>query len=189
VSWLNTAYLSKVWYLAKQRGKFTFTRLEGTRDLQISTAETSHSRFLIGYRNQWSTVRRYEGVSKSFRTGRLERELQMVQLSATRCSCMAILWVCLVSFAAITLCVVSQRVFIVVSVYFVIDSVRKLLHTPSYLCVCVGGGGAYTTVHEHRFCLSANSYHPLSLQVPFLILTHSSYTWQKCVYQVHREFN
>jgi hypothetical protein len=31
-----------------------------------------------------------------------------------------------VSFAAITLCVASQRVFIVV-VYFVIDSVRKLL--------------------------------------------------------------
>jgi hypothetical protein len=39
-------------------------------------------------------------VSKSFRTGRLERELQMVQLSATRCSCIAILWVSLVSFAA-----------------------------------------------------------------------------------------
>jgi hypothetical protein len=36
------------------------------------------------------------------------------------------------SFAAITLCVASQRVFIVVSVYFVIDSVRKLLDTPSY---------------------------------------------------------
>jgi hypothetical protein len=33
----------------------------------------------------------YEGVSKSFRTDRLERELQMVQLSATRCSCIAIL--------------------------------------------------------------------------------------------------
>jgi hypothetical protein len=33
-----------------------------------------------------------------------------------------------VSFAAITLCVASQRVF----VYFVIDSVRKLLDTPSY---------------------------------------------------------
>jgi hypothetical protein len=43
----------------------------------------------------------------------------MVQLSATRCSCIAILWVSLVSFAAITLCVGSQRVFIVVSVYFV----------------------------------------------------------------------
>jgi hypothetical protein len=34
---------------------------------------------------------KYEGVSKSFRTGRLERELQMVQLSAIRCSCIAIL--------------------------------------------------------------------------------------------------
>jgi len=33
----------------------------------------------------------YEGVSKSFRTGRLERELQMVQLPATKCSCIAIL--------------------------------------------------------------------------------------------------
>jgi len=38
-----------------------------------------------------------------------------------------------VSFAAITLCVASQRVFIVVSVHFVIDSVRKLLDTPSYI--------------------------------------------------------
>jgi hypothetical protein len=38
-----------------------------------------------------------------------------------------------VSFATITLRVASQRVFIVVSVYFVIDSVRKLLDTPSYL--------------------------------------------------------
>jgi hypothetical protein len=36
------------------------------------------------------------------------------------------------SFAAITLCVASQRVFIIVVVYFVIDSVRKLLDTPSY---------------------------------------------------------
>jgi hypothetical protein len=38
------------------------------------------------------------------------------------------------SFAAITLCVASQRVFIVtVVVYFVIDSVRKLLATHSYI--------------------------------------------------------
>jgi hypothetical protein len=37
-----------------------------------------------------------------------------------------------VSFAAITLCVASQRVFIVAVVYFGIDSVRKLLDTPSY---------------------------------------------------------
>jgi hypothetical protein len=34
-----------------------------------------------------------------------------------------------VSFAAITLCVASQRVFVV---YFVIHSVRNLLDTPSY---------------------------------------------------------
>jgi len=38
----------------------------------------------------------------------------------------------LVSFVAITLCVASQGVFNVVSVYFVIDSVRKLLDTLSY---------------------------------------------------------
>jgi hypothetical protein len=37
-----------------------------------------------------------------------------------------------VSFAAIILCVASQRVIPKVSVYFVIDSVRKLLDTPSY---------------------------------------------------------
>jgi hypothetical protein len=37
-----------------------------------------------------------------------------------------------VNFAAITLYVASQRVFIVVSLYFVIDSVRKLLDTPYY---------------------------------------------------------
>jgi hypothetical protein len=34
-----------------------------------------------------------------------------------------------VSFGAITLYVASQRVFVVVSIYFVIDSVRKLLDT------------------------------------------------------------
>jgi hypothetical protein len=38
-----------------------------------------------------------------------------------------------VSFAAITLCVPSQRVFIVVNVYFVIDPVRKVLDIPSYV--------------------------------------------------------
>jgi hypothetical protein len=57
----------------------------------------------------------YEGVSKSFWTGCLEWELQMVQLSATRCSCIPILWVSLVSFATITLCVASQWAFLVVS--------------------------------------------------------------------------
>jgi len=37
-----------------------------------------------------------------------------------------------VSFAGITLCVDSQRVFVLVSMYFIIDSVRKFLDTPSY---------------------------------------------------------
>jgi hypothetical protein len=63
----------------------------------------------------------------------------MVQFSAPRCSCMAILRVSLVSFAAITLRVASQRVFIVV-VYFVIDSVLELLDTPSYDTVSVTKG-------------------------------------------------
>jgi hypothetical protein len=74
----------------------------------------------------------YECVCKSFRTGCLERELQIVQFSATRYSCIGILWVSIVTFAAITLRVASQRVFIVGSIYFVIDSVRKLLDTHSY---------------------------------------------------------
>jgi hypothetical protein len=62
--------------------------------------------------------------------------VQMVQLSATRCNCIGILWVSLVSFVSITLCVASQRVFIVVSVYFVIDSFRKL-YVCVRVCVCV----------------------------------------------------
>jgi uncharacterized membrane protein len=41
------------------------------------------------------------------------------------------------SFAAITICVASQGVFVVVIiVYFVIDSVRKLLDTPTYADKC-----------------------------------------------------
>jgi hypothetical protein len=76
----------------------------------------------------------YEGVSKRFWTGRLEWELQMVQLSASRCICIATLWVSVMSFAIITLCVASQLMFIIVIVvYFVIDSVRKLLAIASYV--------------------------------------------------------
>jgi hypothetical protein len=74
--------------------------------------------------------------------------LRMVQLSATRCNCIAILWVSLVSFAAITLCVASQRVFIIIVVYFVIDSVRKLLDTPSYKCRVLGLWIAYVWKFE-----------------------------------------
>jgi hypothetical protein len=91
------------------------------------------------------SVKMYEGVSKSVRTGRLERELQMVQLSVTRCSSVPILWVSLVSFAAITLCVASQWVFIVI-VYFVINSVRRLLDKPLYRIL------KNMKVHQHNWC-------------------------------------
>jgi hypothetical protein len=60
--------------------------------------------------------------------------MQMVQPSATRYSCITIFLVGLVSFAIVTLCVASQLVIPKVSIYFIIDSVKKLLHTPS--CVC-----------------------------------------------------
>jgi hypothetical protein len=56
----------------------------------------------------------------------------MVQLSATRCSCIAVLSQSS-EFAVTTLCVASQRVIPKVSVYFVIVSVRKLLNTTSYI--------------------------------------------------------
>jgi hypothetical protein len=97
-----------------------------------------------------------ESVSKSFRTGRLERELRMVQLSASKCSFIAILWVSLVSFAAITLCVASQRVFIV---YFVIDSVRKLLDTPSY------SGRLKLVLVHHISCSPGYTVHGVSVQM------------------------
>jgi hypothetical protein len=71
----------------------------------------------------------YEGVPKSFRTGFLERELQMGHLSASRCSCIVVLWVSLVSFANITLCVASQRVFVVISLS---TQSGKILDTASY---------------------------------------------------------
>jgi hypothetical protein len=59
---------------------------------------------------QWNNIRGYIQKFPDY----LERELQMVQLSATRCSCTAILWVSLVSFIAITLCDASQQVFVAV---------------------------------------------------------------------------
>jgi hypothetical protein len=74
------------------------------------------------------TVCTTKSVSRSFRTDRLKRELQMVHLSDTRCSCIAILWASSVSFAAITLCVASQRVLTVV--YLVMIQARNFLIRP-----------------------------------------------------------
>jgi hypothetical protein len=96
----------------------------------------------------------------------------MVQLSATRCSCIAILRVSLVSFAAITLRVASQRVFIiivvvvvVVVVYFVIDSVRKLLDTPSYTNTAAGLGLS-SSDNAHRQVSWKSAYYCLQVWYP-----------------------
>jgi len=48
-------------------------------------------RMALTYTKDKFILRYYESVSKSFRSGRLERELQLVQLSATWCNCITIL--------------------------------------------------------------------------------------------------
>jgi hypothetical protein len=78
-----------------------------------STQITGEDYFILLSLKTGHTV--YDGTSKSFRTGRLERELQMVQLSAPRCSN-------LVSLTDTTLCVASQQVSNVVCVYFVTET-------------------------------------------------------------------
>jgi hypothetical protein len=72
-------------------------------------------------KNAWS----YEILSKIILDGHLERGLQRVELSAIR-------WVSRVSFAAVIICFASQQVFIVVSLFLVIDTVQKILDTLSY---------------------------------------------------------
>jgi hypothetical protein len=61
-----------------------------------------------------------------------------------------------VSSAAITFRVASQRVFIVVVVvvYFVIDSVRKLLDTPSYSVTNTASAMATSGVKTHEVLIS-----------------------------------
>jgi hypothetical protein len=83
----------------------------------------------------------YKCVSKIFRTGRLERELQMVQLSAIKCSRIAILWVSLVRFAAITLCVISQRVFVFISLSTQSGNFWIYPRTSVSFCMILSGAG------------------------------------------------
>jgi len=97
----------------------------------------------------------------------------MVQLSATRCSCIAVLWVSLVSFTAITLNVASQRVLIVV-VHFVIDSVRKLLDQLSYMALCCDGKlcdctFVFATDDNCYVCSVQNCQFVFRIRVPFSI--------------------
>jgi hypothetical protein len=98
-------YIFLVWFLIKQRGIF----------FKILNQSVN------------------KGISKSFQTSHPEQELQMVQLFATRCSYIVVLWVSQVSFTAMILCVASHQVFIIVVIviYFIINSVWKLLDTPS----------------------------------------------------------
>jgi hypothetical protein len=67
-----------------------------------------------------------------------------------------------VSFAAITLYVASQRVFIVV-IYFVIDSVRKLVDTPSYtFCIASLELDYCLAISLHSDLRESNSFHKCS---------------------------
>jgi uncharacterized membrane protein len=67
-----------------------------------------------------------------------------------------------VSFMAIILCVASQRVFIVI--YFVIDSVRKLLDTTSYLGVATQFGHLDSPRSQFKeFVINGNAL-PVSYQ-------------------------
>jgi hypothetical protein len=109
----------------------------------------------------WARARArvHEGVTKSFRTGRLERELQMVQLSATKCSCIAILWVSPMMFAAITICIASLQVFIIV--YFVMTQSGNFWIHPYMLCSVVRIATRWTlpwTRHMARMSDTGNVY-------------------------------
>jgi hypothetical protein len=92
-------------------------------------------------------------------------------IAVTRCSCIAILWVSLVIFAAITLCVASQRVIPKVSVYFVIDSVRKILDTPSY-------GIEHSTTLNASCVKRADDFHSLCAVNRWLCSSQVSVTTQ-----------
>jgi hypothetical protein len=110
----------------------------------------------------------YEGVSKSFRTGRLAGELQMVQLSATRCSCIAILWGSPENFGAITLCVASRRVFVVVVVVVVI-SLWLSPETFGYTLVNRWGRGkrikGYRDLQKENHAISRETAKHISMKV------------------------
>jgi hypothetical protein len=54
------------------------------------------------------------------------------------------------SFAAIILCVASQRVFVVVVVYFAINSVRELLDTPSHVINMFQGDRTALAIHDTK---------------------------------------
>jgi hypothetical protein len=70
---LRIIYEMEVWCSHRRSLQYRHVNITGGRGLNIYYFEISHVRF------SWAlSVSLYEGVSKSFRTGRLDRELQMV---------------------------------------------------------------------------------------------------------------
>jgi hypothetical protein len=85
-------YVLMAWYLVKHRGFILTVKpsLLRTRRMDQTWSSPGWHLLILG--------QVYEGVSKSLRTGSPDRELQLLQVSANRRSCIAILWVSLVSF-------------------------------------------------------------------------------------------
>jgi hypothetical protein len=91
-----------------------------------------------------------------------------------------------VSFAAITLCVSSQRVIPKVSVYFVIDLVRKLLDTPSYTERQAQWRNFYVTCLIYKICPTLTTFeqtdrfsciakgYPIS-EIMYILITRRDY--------------
>jgi hypothetical protein len=138
------------------------------------------------YRYKYRTDKMLHLQLRSSRTGCLERKLQMLKLSATRRSWIAILKVSLVIFAAITLCVASEQAIPKVSVnFFVIDSVRKLLDTPSHispLLFNLASGRATTdTEFPTEILCTFNYFQPIPatcLAHPDLVRTTGDFIWR-----------
>jgi hypothetical protein len=92
------------------------------------------------------SVTTYEGVSKSFWTSRLKRELQMVQFSATRWNCIAILWLSLVSFAAMTICVESRDSSVVIALGYGLHDRNSRVRFPAGLGTFIFTTASRTTL-------------------------------------------
>jgi hypothetical protein len=117
--WLEHTALREAVFHSMEWGLLIVTRWQATLLSALSApTDRIHEVHLVIAEFKKGLLHMYEGVSKSYRTRRLEREPQMAQFSATRCSCIAILWISLVRFAAITLYIASQGLFIVVKSIF-----------------------------------------------------------------------
>jgi hypothetical protein len=86
-----------------------------------------------------------------------------------------------VSFAVITPCVASQQVIPMVSVYFAIYSVRKVLDTPSYMVLC-----RHQNAGQDNLLFANKS----SGHVAEFIYLGASLTCQNCIHgEIKKELN